>query len=82
MFVFGNWAKSKEHIPSAAGWLKLGSGIGVAGVLVLAVGIGIAFAWSRSPDKRGLATATGVLASLYLVALAVAWWVMTAKVPS
>jgi hypothetical protein len=82
MFIFGNWAKSKEHLSSAAGWLKLGSGIGVAGVLVLAVGIGISFAWSRSPSSRGLATATGVLASLYVVALAVAWWVMTAKVPS
>jgi hypothetical protein len=82
MFVFGNWTKSKEDVASSAGWLKLGSGIGVAGVVVLLVGIGVAFAWSRSPSKRSLATVTGVLASLYLVALAVAWWVMTAKVPS
>jgi hypothetical protein len=82
MFVFGNWTKSKEDVSSSAGWLKVGSAIGVAGIVVLLLSIGAAYAWSRTPARRALATATGGLAVLYLVALGVAWWVMTAKVPT
>ena len=82
MFIFGNWTKSKEHIPDATHWLKIGSAIAIAGVLVLLVAVGTSFAWSRTPTRRSLATATGALTTLLLAALAVAWWVMTAKVPS
>jgi chromate transport protein ChrA len=82
MFIFGNWTKSKEHIPDATHWLKIGSAIAIAGVLVLLASIGSSFAWSRTPTRRGLATVTGALTTLLLLALAVAWWVMTAKVPS
>jgi hypothetical protein len=82
MFVFGNWTKSKEQIPDAAHWVKIGSAIAVAGALVLLVAIGTSYAWSRTPSRRGLATLTGALTTALLAALAVAWWVMTAKVPS
>jgi len=82
MFVFGNWTKSKEHIPDSTQWLKIGSAIAIAGVLVLLVSIGTSYAWSRTPGRRGLATATGALTTLLLAGLAVAWWVMTAKVPT
>jgi len=82
MFIFGNWTKSKEHIPDSTHWLKIGSAIAIAGVLVLLAAVGSSFAWSRTPTRRGLATLTGALTTILLAALAVAWWVMTAKVPS
>jgi hypothetical protein len=82
LFVFGAWAKSREHVASNVGWLRIGSGIADAGVAVLLLATGAAYAWSRVPERRSLATATGSLASIYLAALAVAWWVMTAKLPS
>ena len=81
LFIFGAWTKSKERLPSDVGWLRIGSAIANAGVAVLLLATGSAYAWSRVPGRRSLATATGLLASIYLAALAVAWWVMTAKVP-
>ena len=81
LFVFGAWTSSREHVPSDAGWLRIGTGIANAGVAVLLLATAAAYAWSRAPRRRSLATATGSLAGLYLAALAVAWFVMTAKVP-
>ena len=52
------------------------------GLLLLLVTTALAFRWQRRPQTAWAASAVGALATLYLVALAVAWWVMTAKVPS
>jgi hypothetical protein len=82
LFVFGNAAKSKEHVPAGTEWLRIGIAIAIAGAVVLLAAIGSSYAWSRTPSRRGLATATGALTTALLVALGVAWWVMTAKVPS
>jgi hypothetical protein len=82
LFVFGNATKSKEHLPAGTEWLRIGIAIAIAGAVVLLAAIGSSYAWSRTPSRRGLATATGALTTALLVALGVAWWVMTAKVPS
>jgi hypothetical protein len=60
----------------------IGLRISDIGLVVLLVTAAVSFRWTRRPDTGWAAPAIAVLASLYLVALAVAWWVMTAKVPS
>jgi hypothetical protein len=81
-FVFGVWAESKENLPDGLGWLDLGFRINDFGLLLLLVTTVIAWRWTRRPDASWPATTVAVLTCLYLVALGVAWWVMTAKVPT
>jgi hypothetical protein len=80
--VFGSWAESAGHWPEGLGWIDLGAGIADAGVLVLLASTGVAFRWMRRPDTGWAPTAIGILTALLLVGLAVAWWVMSAKVPT
>ena len=65
-----------------AGRRELGPGprtIGDIGFVVLILVTGIAFSWSRRPESSWHARALVVLSALYIAALGVAWWVMTAK---
>lgn len=80
--VFGNWAESAANWPEDLGWLSIGAGVGDGGLLVLLAATALAFRWKRNPSRGRTVTAIGVLSGLYLVALAVAWWVMSAKVPT
>ena len=50
-----------------------------AGILFLLAAAGISYAWIRRPADGRLPLAAGILALLYVAALAVAWWVMTTK---
>ena len=81
-FAFGSWTKSKEAVPDGTGWVQIGSGVASAGVVVLLVAIAISWSWTRKPGSRWQPLSVGVLSGGYLAALAVTWWVMTAKVPS
>lgn len=85
MRIAAEWIRSKEF-PSGApepDWVVVGYVIGDAGILVL-VGLTIC-AWlavrqtSDARPRPATATIATGLAGLYLVALAVAWFVMTAK---
>jgi hypothetical protein len=80
--VFGSWAESVIDYPGEPGWVGIGVAVGDGGVLVLLAAAAAAYRWSRRPDTAWAPTAIGVLTGLYLVALAVGWWVMSAKVPS
>jgi hypothetical protein len=80
--VFGSWAESAGHWPEGVGWIDLGAEIAAAGILALLVSTGVAFRWMRRPDTAWAPTAIGVITGLLLAALAVAWWVMSAKVPT
>ena len=82
MLVFGSWAKSTANFADDPGWVGLGSGIADLGLLVLLAAGFHAFRWKRNPAPGWPVTAIGVLTGLYLVALAVAWWAMSAKVPT
>lgn len=85
MRVAAEWIRSKEY-PGGAdepGWIGVGYIVGDGGVLVL-LGLTLC-AWlaarQTSPERPRPATATvaTALAGLYLVALAVAWFAMSAK---
>jgi hypothetical protein len=83
MLGFGTWTESKADYPEEPGWLSLGSGIADLGLLLLLATTFLAFRWRRNPEGGGrTVTAIGVLSCLLLVAIAVAWWAMSAKVPS
>jgi hypothetical protein len=77
MRVAGQWLDSKEGAGNPT-WLSIGVGVadgGVAALVVLAVLL--FFAARRS--NAGLTRAAAVIAPLYLAALAVAVWAMSAK---
>ena len=82
MLAFGTWAEATADFPGNPGWIDIGSGIADLGLLVLLAAGFLAFRWKRNPTAGWPVTALGVLTGLYLVALAVAWWAMSAKVPS
>jgi len=81
MLVFGAWSKSNEGWPDAVRWLQIGSGVAGAGIAVIVIATGLAFWWTRKPTGGWQPVALSAVSSVYLVALAVAWWVMTAKTP-
>jgi hypothetical protein len=81
-FTFGSWTKSKAHWPDGLAWIDIGFRVTDGGLILLLVSAAVAYRWTRRPDNSWSASAIAVLASVYLVALAVAWWVMTAKVPT
>jgi hypothetical protein len=79
LFAFGSATKSQEHLPSSVNWVTVPTAIAGAGLVVLLASTGAAFAWTRRPQGAWQPRAVGALAGAYLVALAVAWWIMTAK---
>src|SRR5262245_35828715 len=81
--AFGSWTKSTEGWPDGIGWIDLGAGIVDAGLLFLLAGGALSYVWMRRPTPGGWAPAVlGIVSWLYVAALAVAWWCMSAKVPS
>jgi hypothetical protein len=82
MLVFGAWTKSKEGLPGSVSWIELGNGIAQAGIVVLLAACALAYWWMRRPASAWQPLVLGLVSSGYLIALGVAWWAMTAKVPS
>jgi hypothetical protein len=69
----------KEFPDKVPGWVDVGFAVSEPGLIVLiALGI-VAFLSSRRGGTGRLATAVAVLAPIYLLALGVAMWAMTAK---
>jgi hypothetical protein len=79
MFVFGSATKSKEHLPSGVNWVDVPAMIASVGLIVLLAATGSAFSWRRNPAGTWQPRAVAGLSAAYIVALAFAWWVMTAK---
>jgi hypothetical protein len=82
MLVFGSWTKSKEGLPGGISWIDLGSGIASAGIVVLLAVSALGYWWLRRPTGSWQPLVLGLVSTGYLFALGVAWWAMTAKVPS
>ena len=75
----GDWIDSKENVPGDPAWLGIGSLVGDAGLLLLVVTALLAWWGLRRPQRGWPVKAVAVVASVYLIALFVAVWVMTAK---
>jgi hypothetical protein len=80
MRIGAQWTYSKEGFSGKNDptWVGIGFLAADAGLLLLLITAGLAFWWKRS-GKIGAGRAVSVLASLYLVLLAVAWFAMSAK---
>ncbi len=79
MRVGGGWIVSKEFPQDAPGWVGVGFIVSEPGALLL-IALGI-LAWV-SVRRQGVgraALAVPVLAGIYIVALGIAWWAMSAK---
>jgi hypothetical protein len=81
MRVAAEWIYSKENFDGEndPNWLGVGFIVSDLGLVVVLVTTGLAFWWSRRGGRGWQGRTVAVLAPLYLAALAVAWWVMTAK---
>jgi hypothetical protein len=74
------WIGDKEYPDTTPGWVGVGFVVSEAGgVLLLLLGILAWLSARRGGLGRRLALAVPVLASVYLAALAVAWWAMSTK---
>jgi len=79
MRVSAQLIADKEYPHNGPGWLDVGYTVSEGGLLVLiAAGI-LAWVGLRRGGMGRAAAAVPALAALYLVALAVAWWAMSAK---
>ena len=79
MRLAGQWIDSKENVPGDPTWLGIGFSVGDAGLLVLLLATGFAWWSAKRPAKNWPRLTTTGLSLLYLAALAIAWWAMSAK---
>jgi hypothetical protein len=78
MRLGAGWIEPKEDIQGDPGWLGVGFIVAEPGLLLLLVATVIAYLGVRR--ERGWALrAVAILCTIYLVALGVAWWAMSAK---
>jgi hypothetical protein len=78
MRIGAGWIESAEDVDEDATWIGIGFIVAEPGLLILLVATGFAFWWSRRPDGWQGRVVAG-LATIYVAALAVAWWAMSAK---
>jgi hypothetical protein len=81
MRAAAEWIYSREGFDGHGdpNWIGVGRGVSDAGLVVLLATTGLAYWWSRRAGVGWQGRAVGALSALYLVALAVAWFVMAAK---
>jgi hypothetical protein len=79
MRLAGQWIDSKEDVPGDPSWLGIGSTVGDIGLVVLLLAAGFAWWAAKRPAQQWPRLTTTGLSLLYLAALAIAWWAMSAK---
>ena len=81
--VAGQWILDREkgQIPGLdnKGWIDVGFAVTDAGVAVIVALLVLGYLSARRAGRGRLTTAFAVLAPIYLAALAVAWFAMSAK---
>lgn len=81
--IAGQWILNREtdQIPGLdnKGWVGVGFGVGDGGVVAIVLLLVLGFLGMRRGGGGRLTTAFAVVATIYLVALAVAWFAMSAK---
>jgi hypothetical protein len=75
----GQWIASKEFPGNTPGWLGVGFIVSDAGIVVVIALAVLTWLAARRGGVGKAAAAVAVIAPLYLVALAVAWFAMSAK---
>ncbi len=80
MLSFGSWTKANEGLPGTIGWIRTPSAIAFAGMFVLLAAAAISYSWLRRPAGGWQPQVLSAISVGYIVALGVAWWMMTAKV--
>jgi len=78
MRIGAGWIESAEDVDDDATWIGIGFIVAEPGLLILLLATGFAFWWSRRPTGWQGRVVAG-LATLYVAALAVAWWAMSTK---
>ncbi len=79
MRIGAQWIADKEFPDKTPGWVDVGFVVSEPGaVLLIVLGI-IAWISVRRQGLGRLAVVPPVLATIYLVALGIAWWAMSAK---
>jgi hypothetical protein len=78
MRIGAQWTLSAGDYDEDAGWVGTGFAVADLGALLLLVTLGIGW-WARRRGGGWQARVVTVLLSVFLVMLAIAWWVMTAK---
>jgi hypothetical protein len=73
------WIVDKEFPEKTPGWVDVGFVVSEPGALVLIVLGVLAWAATRRQGGGRVALVVPVLATIYLVALGIAWWAMSAK---
>jgi hypothetical protein len=75
----GQWIDSKEDFSKDPTWLGVGFIVGDLGLLLLVVTALVAWWGLRRPERSWPAKTVAVISGIYLIALFVAMWAMTAK---
>jgi membrane protease YdiL (CAAX protease family) len=75
----GQWIDSKEDVPGDPTWLGIGFVIADIGIVVLLVTTALGWWSTKRPDRRWPQQTVTVLAIVYLAALLVSMWAMSAK---
>jgi NADH:ubiquinone oxidoreductase subunit 6 (subunit J) len=75
----GQWEDSRSSIGDGQGWLGVGYIVGDAGVVFLVLTSIFAWLGARKRERRWPGQAVAVLAAIYLAALLVAMFAMSAK---
>lgn len=79
MRLAGGWIADKEYPKDTPGWVDVGFLVSEPGLIVVIPLIVVAWLSARKGGVGRLAVATPILAAIYLAALAVALFSMTAK---
>lgn len=75
----GEWIDSKEDIEGDPTWLSMGFMVGDIGLVLLLAATAIGWWSMRRPERRWPQRSVTALAGVYLAALLVAMWAMSAK---
>ena len=82
MLAFGSWTKSEQGWPDGVRWIDIGVAVSDGGLILLLVAAAASWVWTRRPAGGWPVTVVALASCVQLVAIAVAWWVMSAKVPT
>jgi hypothetical protein len=79
MRIAGQWIESKWDFDKDPAWIDVGYTVAEPGLVVLLVATFVSWWGIRRPERRWPALTVAALAIVYLAALLVSMWAMTAK---